>query len=353
VRYPELTTREFVSFFDTCFPELAQDKESLQNFETMLEKFSTVIDELLQEKLLLDITTHNPEMVRKLSEGDHKRYLSASARWEKPLNTERLVTSIRGKSTTGNLYEASPELLTLDEVFLLVSYPFSSRMDGAFGYEFAIDGRLGTWLHLLLTKDADEEKAQDLRVQMHEMENRGDFYFGEPLEQISFPKLQEMFMAAVNYLSDVRTSTDYYVEPSGRFVELTNHIADLEVTNSFGELVIDKTHKGTVDDPKHAPYVRYSTIVDEIYEATNVIIAALPGGSKLDDSTAYLQSIGIDLRGISSLDVSDYDEYCILALLRYVYAQERFSDGFIGHFFRKGHILKWIKRLEEIDRETY
>ena len=349
MRYPELTTREFVSFFDTCFPELAQDKDSLQNFEIMLEKFSAAIDELLQEKLLLDITTRNPEMIRKLSEVDHKLYLSASARWGKPLDTERLVTSIRGKSKTGYLYEASPELLTLDEVFLLVSYPFSSRMGGAFGYEFAIDGRLGTWLHLLLTKDADEEKAQDLRVQMHEMETRGDFYFGEPLEQMPLQKLQDMYTAAVNYLSDVRTSTDYYPEPSGRFFELTNHIADLEATNTFGELVIDKTHKGTADDPKHAPYVRYSELVDEIYDALNIIIAALPGGSRLDDASAYLRSIGIDLRNISSLDVSECDEFCILALLRYVYAQERFRDGYIAHCFRKGHILRWIKRLKEID----
>ena len=62
-----------------------------------------------------------------------------------------------------------------------------------------------------------------------------------------------------------------------------------------------------------------------------------------------LRSIGIDLRNISSLDVSEHDGFCILALLRYVYAQERFSDGYIAHYFRKGHILRWIKRLKEID----
>ena len=160
MRYPELTTQEFTACFHNCCPALVQDKDFHTHFEIILNKFRSAIEELLYEKLLLDITAANPGVIEKLSETDKKRYSSAAARWERrPIDTEQLAASIRRKSRTGNLYEASPELLSLDEVFFLISYPFCSRIGGTFEYEFTVDGRLGKWLQLLREKDVGEERA--------------------------------------------------------------------------------------------------------------------------------------------------------------------------------------------------
>ena len=349
MRYPELTSEEFISYFSDCYPEMVKEPEYREYFEDMLEQFTDAVDELLQEKLLLDLVSEKPELAGRLSAQDQKRYVTASSRWKTPISVDDLVVNIRKKSPSGNLYDAPIGQLALDELFLMVVYPFSSRMGGIFGYEFAVDGRLGRWLNALRDKDVDEERAEELRVKMREMEERGEYYFREPIEYMPFVVLQELYMAAVNYLSDVRTSSEYSPDNSKRFCALTSLIQDLETAESYGNWVFDDKHKGTPDDPKRMPYLRYSALVDRVYENTNHIVATLPHGDELQIAEIYLSSIGIDYRHIEDLDVSEHDEYCILALLRHIYAYERFGDGYINHFFHNGCVLKWIKRLKEID----
>jgi hypothetical protein len=43
------------------------------------------------------------------------------------------------------------------------------------------------------------------------------------------------------------------------------------------------------------------------------------------------------------------DEQCILALIMAAIRAERFCDGALFGFFSDGYILKWLKRLKEID----
>lgn len=204
-------------------------------------------------------------------------------------------------------------------------------------------------------KKADEDKAQEIRDKMREMEVRGEYYFHEPLHLMPYTALKELYMAAVNYLSDTRTSLDY-VGYDGEdcqecFSALTSLIPNLETVEEFGRWVIDKAHKGTVEDSMRAPYIRYHELIDTVFEATRQIIAALPNGNQVQNSEAYLADNGIDYKNIKELDVSEQDEHTILAMIMHVYSYERFCDGYIAHFFRRGYILKWIKRLKEIDEE--
>ena len=60
MRYPELTSEEFISYFSDCYPEMVQEPEYREYFEDMLEQFTDAVDELLQEKLLLHLVSENP-----------------------------------------------------------------------------------------------------------------------------------------------------------------------------------------------------------------------------------------------------------------------------------------------------
>lgn len=146
-----------------------------------------------------------------------------------------------------------------------------------------------------------------------------------------------------------KMSSSHTAAIGGRFHALISLIPALESTDSFGEWVFDTTHKGTSDDPKHVPFYRYSKLVESIYERMNQVISSMSDGCKLDNPEMYLQSIGIDYRQISDVDVSVQDEYCLLAFLKHIYAYERFGDGYIGRFYRTGQVLRWLKRLEEIE----
>lgn len=46
-----------------------------------------------------------------------------------------------------------------------------------------------------------------------------------------------------------------------KYERLTKYIDEFSCGNSFGEMVIDTKHKGTKDDPKHFPYVKYETTI--------------------------------------------------------------------------------------------
>jgi hypothetical protein len=49
-------------------------------------------------------------------------------------------------------------------------------------------------------------------------------------------------------------------------------------------------------------------------------------------------------------DVSDLNAQCVLSLVMGAIRAERFCDGALLDFFESGCILKWLERLNEIDR---
>ena len=48
-------------------------------------------------------------------------------------------------------------------------------------------------------------------------------------------------------------------------------------------------------------------------------------------------------------DVDRPDAQCVLALIMVAIRDERFCDGALLGFFKDGCILKWLKRLKDID----
>ncbi len=53
---------------------------------------------------------------------------------------------------------------------------------------------------------------------------------------------------------------------------------------------------------------------------------------------------------MKSADVSNLREPCVLALIMVDVRGERFCDGGLLDFFNSGYLLKWLKRLNTIDK---
>lgn len=64
-----------------------------------------------------------------------------------------------------------------------------------------------------------------------------------------------------------------------------------------------------------------------------------------------LQANGIEWNYDSMIkaDVSVLDAQCILALLIASLMAERFCDGALLEFIKNGAVIRWLKRLQELD----
>lgn len=90
----------------------------------------------------------------------------------------------------------------------------------------------------------------------------------------------------------------------------------------------------------------------DVLDAVQEIIERNPRCVDVGDAYVdILRANGLDWKGpiMRDADVSNLDARCILALFIGVYCAERFSDGTVAHFFHKGCILRWAKRLAELD----
>lgn len=52
---------------------------------------------------------------------------------------------------------------------------------------------------------------------------------------------------------------------------------------------------------------------------------------------------------MDSVDVADKEGICVMALLLGAVRAERFCDGAMLGFFKRGIIQRWLERLKEID----
>lgn len=65
-----------------------------------------------------------------------------------------------------------------------------------------------------------------------------------------------------------------------------------------------------------------------------------------------LESYGLpDEESMLAADVSELDARCALAMILYVVRGDRFCEGFLLRHLENGAMLKWMKRLKEIDGE--
>ena len=133
-----------------------------------------------------------------------------------------------------------------------------------------------------------------------------------------------------------------------RFDKLIALIEPLK-TDSFGEVIIDKEHKGTMDDPIQFPFPVYTDTVNELIHAIYDIEENYPE-YELTKYGEILKEHDIEWgqRSMEEADVSTMDIQGILALLMGMVRGERFCDGTILSMLKSGTVLKWLERLKEI-----
>lgn len=134
-----------------------------------------------------------------------------------------------------------------------------------------------------------------------------------------------------------------------KYSALTKYI-NLKKNDNAGEWIVDKENDGSSERPIHVPFVSYSIAVnnlaDDIYKFAKESNEIVP--SKYAE---ILQANGIEWNYDSMIkaDVSVLDAQCILALLIASLMAERFCDGALLEFIKNGAVIRWLKRLQELD----
>lgn len=130
-----------------------------------------------------------------------------------------------------------------------------------------------------------------------------------------------------------------------KYSALTKYINLLENDN-VGEWIVDKENDGSSERPIHVPFVSYSIAVnnlaDDIYKFAKESDEIVP--SKYAD---ILNANGIKW-GYDSMMKADASEL-ELALLIASLRAERFCDGALLEFIKNGAVIRWLKRLQELD----
>lgn len=134
------------------------------------------------------------------------------------------------------------------------------------------------------------------------------------------------------------------------FESLTKHPPTVENAEGFGNWVVDRESKGTMNDPIKMPYANYGTTVADVEQAIYDFV---------DEHSEYelthyhdiLERNGLEWssQAMSGADVSELDGQAVMALLLGAVRAERFCDGALLGFFGDGSMRRWLLRLREID----
>ena len=126
-------------------------------------------------------------------------------------------------------------------------------------------------------------------------------------------------------------------------------LLELLETNSVGEWIIDKGHKGTEDDPIHFPYPIYTEVVYELIEAVYEFEHENPE-YELTKYEELFKERGLEWGqgSMENADVSHMDAQSIMALFMGMVQSERFCDGAIMEMIKSGTVMKWLMRLKEL-----
>ncbi|MBW3701752.1 hypothetical protein C2U27_15885 [Bacillus aerophilus] len=136
-----------------------------------------------------------------------------------------------------------------------------------------------------------------------------------------------------------------------QFKILTNYIPMLQ-GDDIGEWVIDQENDGTAEHPIQMPYVNYSETVRRFIE--NVYTFAEQHQElEITRYREILKENGIEwgMNDMEDVDVSNLNSQCVLALIMGVLRAERFCEGVILDFFTNGTIVKWLERLERLEKD--
>lgn len=134
------------------------------------------------------------------------------------------------------------------------------------------------------------------------------------------------------------------------FESLTKHLPAIENAEGFGNWVVDRESKGTMDDPIKIPHVNYGTTVADVEQAIYDFVDEY-SEYELTHYHDILERNGLEWssQAMSGADVSELDGQAVMALLLGAVRAERFYDGALLGFFGDGSMRRWLLRLREID----
>ena len=135
----------------------------------------------------------------------------------------------------------------------------------------------------------------------------------------------------------------------GKYDELTKYIPLIR-NDSFGEWIIDKENDGSMEHPIHMPFVHYSSVIGALHEDIYKFCEAhLEYEHIRYKDTLEANGLEWGQKAMEEADVSDKDARCVIALLMGMTRAERFCDGAMLAFLKKGCVLRWLERLRELD----
>ncbi len=120
-------------------------------------------------------------------------------------------------------------------------------------------------------------------------------------------------------------------------------------TDEYGEWIIDKKRKGTIDDPTQIPFPSYSDVVCELIRQVYSFEDENPD-FELTNYRRLLSERGLEWgsKALEQADVSLIDAQGIMAMLMVIVRAERFCDGTILAACKSGSILRWLQRLKTL-----
>lgn len=135
-----------------------------------------------------------------------------------------------------------------------------------------------------------------------------------------------------------------------QFAILTKYINELEEAEVFGEWVVDRKNDGSPEHPIQFPFVNFSKVSDMFVVEFYKFSERHPE-YELQQYGDILERNGLEWDNalMRRADIENLNEQVILALIMGAIRAERFCDGALLGFFEDGYMLKWLKRLKEID----
>ena len=136
------------------------------------------------------------------------------------------------------------------------------------------------------------------------------------------------------------------------FEELTAYIPKLQ-ERQFGEWIVDTKNDGSPEHPIQFPFVNFNNTVTAFVEVVyRFVDTHLP--MDLRSYSAILEEAGLkwDYNVMSNADVTGLTGRTVMALILGAIRADRFCEGTLLSFFNEGHIIKWLKRLKQIDMEA-
>ena len=126
------------------------------------------------------------------------------------------------------------------------------------------------------------------------------------------------------------------------YESLTKYL-DVFKEDGYGRWVIDEKEV-------HFPYVNYT---EEVRNYLDDVMAFVDAHEemRLKNYHAILEDLGIEksTEAMAEADPEALDGRAVMALIVASMRGERFCDGFLLRLLNEGCVVKWLKRLDEID----